>query len=81
MRKGGNKISLLNVKTLLPIGDTIYKIMEGYQQVYIAEENLNGQYRQLVFGAKSPDHVFGINKIGKMITPKEIIEEIVQDGK
>lgn len=81
MRKGGNKISLLNVKTLLPIGDAIYKIIEGYQQVYIAEENLNGQYRQLLFGAKSPEHVTGINKIGKMITPIEIIKEVLQDGK
>lgn len=76
LRASGQKISLLVVKTLLPVSDTLYDIMGRYQKLYIAEENLTGQYRQILFGSKPPSQVKGINKIGKMIRPKEIMEEI-----
>ena len=81
LRDSGKKISLLIVKTLLPVSDEIYNIIEGYNRVYLAEENLTGQYRQILFGAKSPAHITGINKIGKMIRPKEIMEEILHGRK
>ncbi|MCF8367604.1 MAG: hypothetical protein K9G76_01085 [Bacteroidales bacterium] len=81
LRDTGQKISLLIVKTLLPVSEEIYNIIEKFKRVYIAEENLTGQYRQILFGSKTPSHITGINKIGKMIRPKEIMEEILHDGK
>jgi len=76
LREKGGKISVLTVKTLLPSNDKIYEIIEGYKKVFIVEENLTGQYRQILFGARSPKHIKGINKIGHMISPKEIMEEV-----
>lgn len=76
LREKGEKISVLTVKTLLPTSDKIYEIIEGYKKVFIVEENLTGQYRQILFGTRSPKHIKGINKIGHMISPKEIMEEV-----
>ncbi len=76
LRMEGTKISLLIVKTLLPVSDQVFDIAARFQKIYIAEENMTGQYRQLLFGARSLSHIRGINKVGKMIRPKEIMEEI-----
>jgi hypothetical protein len=45
--------------------------------VIIAEENLNGQYRKLIEPLLAGKEVIGINKIGSMITPREIKERII----
>jgi 2-oxoglutarate ferredoxin oxidoreductase subunit alpha len=76
LRAEGISVSLLLVKTLLPVPDVYYNILEKYSQIFIAEENLTGQYRQLLFGSSLPVHIHGINKIGKMIEPEEIISKI-----
>ena len=76
LRSEGQKLSLLVVKTLLPVSDRVYEIAGRYKKVYIAEENLTGQYRQILFGSRPPENIRGINKVGKMIRPKEIMEEI-----
>ncbi|MBI2969009.1 MAG: hypothetical protein HYY40_14500 [Bacteroidetes bacterium] len=75
IRKEGKKVSLLITKTLLPVPDVYYNIMARYKKVIIAEENLTGQYRQILFGSKSPDNITGVNKFGKMISPEEIMEK------
>ena len=81
LQADGVKISLLLVKTLLPVSDRIYDIIGKYRSVYIAEENLTGQYRQVLFGTRSPAHISGINKVGDMISPMEIKEEILHERK
>jgi len=78
-RSAGGKLSLLNVKTLLPVSDEIYDIIAKYKKVYIAEENMMGQYRQILFGSKSPSHVKGINAVGEMISPQKIMEEMANE--
>jgi 2-oxoglutarate ferredoxin oxidoreductase subunit alpha len=76
LRDRGSKVSLLIGKTLLPVPDVYYSIFEKYDRVIFAEENYTGQYRQIMMGARH-DHKFsGINGIGKMITPDEIMEEV-----
>jgi len=77
IRESGGQVSLLVVKTLLPIPKAYYEICARYGRVFFAEENLTGQYRQLMFGATSPEQIRGINQFGKMITP-ETIEKAVQ---
>ena len=76
LRKTGLRISLLIAKTLLPVPPVYYEICRKYSRIVIAEENLTGQYRQLLFGSESPPHITGVNKFGKMISPEMIINSI-----
>ena len=76
LRQNGLPVDLLTVKTLLPVHPRIYEIIDNYERTFIAEENLNGQFRQILFGEKSPENILGINKIGNMITPPEIVRAV-----
>lgn len=78
LRNEGKKVSMLIAKTLLPVPAIYYTICEKYKKVFIAEENLTGQYRQLLFGAVPPAHIKGINEFGKMISPDFIKENILK---
>ena len=77
-RFNGKRVSSMNVKTLFPVPEEeILKACDGIPRIVIPEENMHGQYRRLIqhlFGTKE---VIGINKIGSMITPQEIIDRIV----
>lgn len=79
IRCDGKKASLLVPKTLLPVPRVYYEICARYRRVFFAEENLTGQYRQLLFGAAPPGHIEGINQFGKMITPETIREAVNHD--
>lgn len=72
LRESGIKISLLIVKTLLPVPFEIVKIINSYKEIFIVEENYRGIYADIVFGQNIPDNVIKINKIGNMISPDEI---------
>ena len=76
LRKENIKTSLLIVKTLFPIPTEYYTIIDKYKNVIIAEENLTGQYRQSMFGNRTSEKVSGINKMGKMIGPEEIVLKV-----
>jgi len=73
MRKEGEKVSLLIPKTLFPIPNEYYNIMDRYEKVVMVEENLNAQYARILFGHRLPSKVASVGAIGKMITPQEII--------
>lgn len=73
MRQQGEKVSLLIPKTLFPIPDVYYQIMDKYQKVIMVEENINAQYARILFGHRLPSKIVPIGAIGKMITPHEII--------
>lgn len=79
LRENGKKISVLTVKTLLPANEKICEIIDRFRKVFIVEENLTGQYHQLLYGTRSPKHIKGINKIGDMISPNEIMKEVSND--
>jgi len=79
IRESGGKVSLLVAKTLLPVPKVYYEICARFRRVFFAEENLTGQYRQLLFGATPPKNIGGINQFGKMITP-DTIREVVNNG-
>jgi len=64
------------VKTLLPVSPDIYRILERFDYIHIVEENLNGIYREILYGQAQVPGVFGVNKIGQMITPSEIIKSL-----
>lgn len=74
LEQQGKKIDFLIVKTLLPIASEINDIIHSYKKVVFAEDNINGQFAKIVFGDRLPNHVNFVGAIGKMLSPKEIIE-------
>jgi len=76
MRKKGQKVSLLVVKTILPISPKIYEIIEGYDSLIFAEENMSGQYKEMLFGKRKDLKIKTATKFGGMLAPSEI-EEVV----
>lgn len=76
MRNQGVLISLLVARTLLPIPNDYYEIMDRYAHILLAEENLQGQVARLLFGQRLPEKVRVVNKnIGQMVEPDQIIQE------
>ncbi len=76
LRNNGEKVDLLVLKSLLPVSPEIYDILDRYKQVIIAEENLTGQLKEILFGVRPLKHITQINKMGNMITPAEIVTGI-----
>ncbi|MCX7863106.1 MAG: hypothetical protein N2449_08955 [Bacteroidales bacterium] len=74
LQKHQKTVDLLIVKTLLPVPEILYSITEKYQKIIFAEDNINGQYAKIMFGEKLPAHVSFVGAIGKMLSPKDIIE-------
>lgn len=77
LRKSGKKVSLLIMKTIYPIAKEYFNICNRYKNIVIAEENLNGLLRHIMFGHRSLPNVTGVNAIGHMIEPDEIINQIL----
>jgi 2-oxoglutarate ferredoxin oxidoreductase subunit alpha len=78
IRAEGKKVSLLIAKTILPVPDVYIDIISRYPRVVIAEENLDGQFRNLLFGKAGRKGVTGVNGIAKMISPEAIITEVMK---
>jgi len=76
LREDGFPTSLLIAKTLIPTPEDYYKIIERYERVLIAEENLNAQYCQILFGKRPPGSVKTVGAAGRMITPHELVEKM-----
>jgi 2-oxoglutarate ferredoxin oxidoreductase subunit alpha len=76
LRNQGKAVSVLIAKTLFPVPSLYMEILQKYRQVVVAEENLNGQIRQVLFGTLRRPGVTGVNAVGRMITPEEIAQEV-----
>ncbi len=77
VRADGHKASMLIVKTMLPVPPVYFEIMDKYKKVVIAEENLTGQFKNILFGERGNKNVSGVNGIAEMITPARIAEAIL----
>jgi 2-oxoglutarate/2-oxoacid ferredoxin oxidoreductase subunit alpha len=77
LRAKGEKVSLFIPKTLLPIPGIYPEMISQYKKVVIAEENINNQLGTLLFGKNMPEGVSFVGTIGKMITPQQIIKEVL----
>lgn len=80
LRSQGRSVSLLITKTLLPVPSEVKEIIMNYDKVIVAEENLTGLYREILFGQAAPNGVSGVNAIGRMVSPDDIIQEVNQIG-
>lgn len=75
----GMPVSLLVARTLIPIPDAYYEILDRYLgavPVVFAEENLQGQFASMLFGERRPEGVRVVGGIGHMIRPEEIVREV-----
>ncbi len=72
----GKTADLLILKTLLPVHKKVFEFMDQYEKVVIAEENLTGQLKEILFGEHAPEKIKSVNKIGAMITPQEIVNAV-----
>ena len=77
LRQQGKKVDLLVVKSLLPVAPVIYDIIDRYDKVVIAEENLTGQYKEVLFGNRPVKQIKQVNKMGNMIHPQEIMDAVL----
>lgn len=80
LRQEGHKVSHLIAKTLFPIPETYPQILSNYKKIIVAEENLDGQYKHLIFGSHPGSHIKSVNAFGRMIQPEEIMEEVKNNG-
>ncbi len=71
----GTPASLLIVQTLFPVSGELIDIINRYPRVIVAEENLTGQYRRVLWGETGDRRVSGVNVLGRMVTPQEITGE------
>ena len=79
IREEGGKVSLLIVKTMLPVPPVYFEIMDKYKKVVIAEENLSGQFKNILFGERGNKNVKGVNGIAEMITPARIKDAVLAE--
>ncbi len=78
IRNQGKKVSLLIPKTLLPVPEVYGQIIGSYTRCVMAEENINNQFGELIYGKHIPSHIRFLGSLGKMINPNEIIQEVLK---
>ena len=76
LRVHGVPVSLLVAQTLLPVPSAYYEVLGRYPHVVVAEENLQGQLAQLLFGYRLPQSVRVVGSVGQMIRPDRIAQEV-----
>ena len=77
MRAEGLPVSFLQIRSLFPIPrKALERAVAGVDTVFVAEENLTGQYRTALTPYLKGKEVVGINRIGKLISPRDIAEAV-----
>jgi 2-oxoglutarate ferredoxin oxidoreductase subunit alpha len=77
LRTDGLRISFLKVQSLFPLPrKCLERAAGGVEAVFVAEENLTGQYRAALTPCFSNKRIFGINRIGSMISPSDIARAV-----
>lgn len=76
LRTDGRAVSLLVCKTLFPVPPVYLEILARYPRVVVAEETLTGLYQEVLFGHAGRPGLRGVNAIGRMITPEDIVQGV-----
>jgi 2-oxoglutarate ferredoxin oxidoreductase subunit alpha len=72
----GVKTDLLIPKTLVPTPAVYLEIMNSYDCLVVAEENINNQFSDMIYGINKPANHRFVGGLGKMITPQQIMKEV-----
>lgn len=74
LRTAGRRVSFLQLLTLFPVpAGLIGRAAQGCSRVVVVEENLTGLYASVLEPLLGADRLVRVNRIGRMITPKEIV--------
>lgn len=74
-RAAGRRLSFLGILSLFPIPvEAIRAAAKGVRRVIVAEENLPGLYRRALSGVVPELPLVGVNQLGGMIRPAQILE-------
>jgi 2-oxoglutarate ferredoxin oxidoreductase subunit alpha len=77
LRGEGLRVSFLQIQSLFPIPKKwLDWATAGVEMVFVAEENLTGQYRAALTPYLSGKRIFGINQIGHLISPSHIARAV-----
>ena len=81
LRGEGFPISFLQIQTLFPVPvEALHEAAAGIRTIFVAEENSTGQYRSVLAPFLTGQRVLGINKMGSMISPGEIVRAVARAG-
>ncbi len=76
-RAAGRRVSFLGVLTLFPVPlAAIREAAAGTRSVLVVEENMPGLYRRAIAGLLPEITLRGVNRLGGMIRPIEILEAL-----
>jgi 2-oxoglutarate/2-oxoacid ferredoxin oxidoreductase subunit alpha len=76
-RAAGRRVSFLGLLTLFPIpGSAVRAAARGVKRVVVVEENLSGLYRRILAGVVADIELVGVNKLGGMIRPSDVVEAL-----
>jgi 2-oxoglutarate ferredoxin oxidoreductase subunit alpha len=77
LRREGVRVSFFQAQTLFPIPRRALDwALAGVRNVFVVEENLTGQYRAVLARYLEGKRVVGINRIGGLIAPGEIVQAV-----
>jgi 2-oxoglutarate ferredoxin oxidoreductase subunit alpha len=85
LRAEGRKVSLLVLRTLIPVPvDEIRAALEGVRRLILPEENISGLYLKMLRGEGilqnlPVEEVVPLNVMGRPVTPEEIIRAVGGD--
>ena len=72
-------MSFVSVKSLFPVPTkALEAAFVAVERIVVAEENMNGLYRSVIERLAGGRTMVGVNTIGTMITPSEILAAIEQ---
>lgn len=76
-RQEGARVTFLGIQSLFPVpGRMIREAVGSAKRVLVAEENLRGLYRSVIERHCGGAEVRGVNKIGSLITPDDILKAL-----
>ena len=76
-RAADRRVSFLGLLTLFPVPAAAVRAAVGRaRRVVVAEENLGGLYRRVLAGVLPGVELRGVNRLGGMIRPAEILEAL-----
>ena len=64
---------IITIQVIYP-GASPQEIEEGV--ILKIEENLDGSYKEVIYGQQTSKNIRSLNKIGQMISPSEIVREV-----
>ncbi len=77
-RQAGKKVRSANVISLFPVPEqALIEAAAGVKRVVVAEENMTGQYRSVIRSLFPQTEIVGVNTIGTMITPNDILNGLL----